>query len=231
MRNVKNKLVSLLLVIVALTSLFSFTSCNRRYDKEEVIAAAKTLLKDAELLNEVYYGSGIRYYDVEIENAGYYKRADDEHLKELGFSTIDELKALTEKTFSYSYSQNVFSTILIGLKEDGKVVSAARYYQYTDEESGESYIMVYTKHDVIFKDKITYDYDSVRVDRSKKENVYLSVDATVTNSQGESQTVTLSIVLIEEANGWRLCNPTYANYNSLNDRYNELENQKIKNNK
>ena len=51
MRNVKNKLVSLLLVIVALTSLFSFTSCNRRYDKEEVIAAAKTLLKDAELLN------------------------------------------------------------------------------------------------------------------------------------------------------------------------------------
>ena len=231
MRNVKNKIVSLLLVIVAFASLLSFTSCNRKYDKEEVIAAAKTLLKDAEILNEIYYGSGIRYYDVEIENAGYYKRADDEHLKELGFETINELKALTEKTFSYSYSQNVFSTILVGLKEDGKVVSAARYYQYTNEETEESYIMVYTKHEAILKDKISYDYDSVRVERSKKENVYVKVDATVTNSQGDSQKVTITVVLIEEANGWRICNPTYANYNALNDRYNELENQKIKNNK
>ena len=231
MRNVKNKIVSLLLVIVAFASLLSFTSCNRKYDKEEVIAAAKALLKDAELLNEVYYGSGIRYYDIEIENAGYYKRADDEHLKELGFSTVNELKALTEKTFSYSYSQNVFSTILIGLKEDGKVVSAARYYQYTNEETEESYIMVYTKHEAILKDKISYDYDSVRVERSKKENVYVKVDATVTNSQGDNQNVTITVVLIEEANGWRICNPTYANYNALNDRYNELENQKIKNNK
>ena len=110
-------------------------------------------------------------------------------------------------------------------------MSAARYYQYTNEQTGESYIMVYTKHDVIFKDMISYDYDSVRVEKSKKENVYLKVDATVTNSAGESQKVTLSVVLIEEANGWRLCNPTYANYNALNDRYNELENQKIKNNK
>ena len=229
MKNVKNKIVSLLLVVVALTSLFSFTSCNRNYNKDEVIAAAKTLLKDAEILNEVYYGNGIRYYDIEIENAGYYKRADDEHLKELGFTTVNELKALTEKTFSYSYSQNVFSTILIGLKEDGKVVSAARYYQYTNEETGESYIMVYTKHDVLFKDTISYDYDSLRVEKSKKENVYVKVDATVTNSEGASQTVTLTIVLIEEAGGWRLCNPTYANYNALNDRYNELENQNIKN--
>lgn len=229
MRNVKNKIVSLLLVIVAFASLLSFTSCNRSYDKEEVIAAAKTLLKDAELLNEVYYGSGIRYYDVEIENAGYYKRADDEHLKELGFESINELKTLTEKTFSYSYSQNVFSTILIGLKEDGKIVSAARYYQYTDEETEESYIMVYTKHEAILKDKISYDYDSVRVEKSKKENVYVKVDATVTNSNGDSQKITITVVLIEEANGWRICNPTYANYNALNDRYNELENQNIKN--
>ena len=80
-------------------------------------------------------------------------------------------------------------------------------------------------------DKISYDYDSVRVERSKKENVYVKVDATVTNSQGDSQKVTITVVLIEEANGWRICNPTYANYNALNDRYNELENQKIKNNK
>lgn len=228
MRNVKRKVISLILVIVILSSLLTLTSCNRRYDEDEVIAAAKVLLKDAEILNEIYYGKGIRYYDTEIENAGYYKRADATHLLELGFDTIDELRALTEKTFSYEYSQNVYTTLLYGFKEDGKVVTAARYYQYTDEKTGESFIMVYTKFEVMFKDTIVYDYDSIKVQRSKKENVYLTVNATVTNSEGLSQQITLTLTLFEEVDGWRLCNPTYANYNALNDRYEELENQEIK---
>ena len=228
MRNVKEKAVSLILVIIILTSLFSLSSCNRRYDEEEVVAAAKTLLKDAEVLNEIYYGKGIRYYDTEIQNTGYYRRADASHLSELGFSTIDELKAMTEKTFSYEYSQNLYTTLLYGFKEEGKIVTAARYYQYNDEENNESYIMVYTRFDVMFKDTIVYDYDSIKVEKSKKDNVYLSVKATVTNANGQSQEVTLSITLIEEVGGWKICNPTYANYNALNDRYNELENQKIK---
>ena len=228
MRNVKRKVISLILVIVVLSSLLTLSSCNRKYDEDEVIAAAKVLLKEAEVLNEIYYGKGIRYYDTEIENAGYYRRADATHLLELGFSTIDELRAMTERTFSYEYSQNIYTTLLYGFKEDGKVVSAARYYQYTDEETEESFIMVYTKFEIMFKDTIVYDYDSIKVEKSKKENVYLTVNATVTNAEGASQQITLTITLIEELGGWRICNPTYANYNALNDRYNELENQKIK---
>ena len=228
MRNVKRKVISLILVIVILSSLLTLTSCNRKYDEEEVIAAAKVLLKDAEILNEIYYGKGIRYYDTEIENAGYYKRADATHLLELGFSTIDELRAMTERTFSYEYSQSIYTTLLYGFKEDGKVVTAARYYQYTDEETEESFIMVYTKFEVMFKDTIVYDYDSIKVEKEKKENVYLTVNATVTNAEGASQQITLTVTLIEELGGWRICNPTYANYNALNDRYNELENQEIK---
>lgn len=228
MRNVKRKVISLILVIVVLSSLLTLSSCNRKYDEDEVIAAAKVLLKEAEVLNEIYYGKGIRYYDTEIENAGYYRRADATHLLELGFSTIDELRAMTERTFSYEYSQNLYTTLLYGFKEDGKVVTAARYYQYTDEETEESFIMVYTKFEIMFKDTIVYDYDSIKVEKSKKENVYLTVNATVTNAEGASQQITLTIILIEELGGWRICNPTYANYNALNDRYNELENQKIK---
>lgn len=228
MRNVKRKVISLILVIVVLSSLLTLSSCNRKYDEDEVIAAAKVLLKEAEVLNEIYYGKGIRYYDTEIENAGYYRRADATHLLELGFSTIDELRAMTERTFSYEYSQNLYTTLLYGFKEDGKVVTAARYYQYTDEKTKESFIMVYTKFEIMFKDTIVYDYDSIKVEKSKKENVYLTVNATVTNAEGASQQITLTITLIEELGGWRICNPTYANYNALNDRYNELENQKIK---
>ena len=63
MKNVKNKLISLLLIAVTLVSLFTLSSCNRRFDKAEVIEATKILLKDAEMLNIVYYGSGIEYFD------------------------------------------------------------------------------------------------------------------------------------------------------------------------
>lgn len=228
MKNVKRKLVSLILAVIILTSLFSFSSCNRNYDEDEVIAVTKTLLKNAEVLNEIYYGNGIRYYEAEIKDAGYYKRADAEHLSSLGFSNIEELKALTEKTFSYKYSQNIYSTILYGFKEEGMIVSPARYYQYTDAESGETFIMVYTKYEPSFKDSLVYDYDSIEIEKSKKEYVYVTVDATVTNSNGESQTVTLSVTLLEEESGWRICNPTYANYNASKDRYNELQNNNKK---
>ena len=96
---------------------------------------AKALLKDAEMLNKVYYGSGIEYYDSDDEK-GYYRKANVNHLEELGFTTIDELKTLTEKTFSKEYSSLLYTTILSAMKDDISVISAARYYQAYDEETG-----------------------------------------------------------------------------------------------
>ena len=100
MKGASRKLISLTLAVLMLFSLLSLTACNRRYDEEEVLAAAKDLLKRAEMLNEVYYGSGIKYFDSEDKVGLYYCKADKMHLGELGFSTIEELKKITEQTFS-----------------------------------------------------------------------------------------------------------------------------------
>ena len=211
--------ISLVVLIFAL----SFGEKNRKFDKEEVETATKELLKDAELLNQIYYGSGIKYYDTSDGKTGHYRKADYDHLEELGFSTIEELKSMTEKTFSDEYSALLYSTILSSLKEGSTVVTAARYYQAYDEETNQpTDIMVYSKFNVKFKDQIEYDYDSIKAEKSKKDKVYVSVNATVTNSEGKSQKVTLTITLIEEDDGWKIDNPTYANYNSAKDRYDEL---------
>lgn len=227
--NEKAKTVLTILLTIVFVSLivllfaFSFREKDRKFDKEEVEAATKELLKDAELLNQIYYGSGIKYYDTDDGKTGYYRKADLAHLEELGFSTIDELKTMTEKTFSDEYSSLLYSTILSSLKEGSTVVTAARYYQAYDEETNQpTEIMVYSKFNIKFKDKIEYDYDSIKAEKSKKDKVYVSVNATVTNSEGKSQNVTLTITLIEEDDGWKIDNPTYANYNSAQDRYNEL---------
>lgn len=207
------KILSLVLFAVILLSSVFYTSCNRSYDEEEVIAAAKNLLKKAEKLNYIYYGDGIQYYDYEGEN-GHYRKANTAHLEELGFSTIDELKVITEETFSQEYSTLLYSTILSAVRDDVTVVSMARYYQVYDEKTNlPTHIMVNSAFSPLMRDRVEYDYDSMRVSDVKKEKVFVTVDATVTGSGGESQHTEIIITLIEEDNGWRIDNPTYANYN------------------
>jgi hypothetical protein len=211
-----------------IVSLLTLSSCNRRYNEEEVVAAAQILLKDAEMLNNVYYGSGIEYYDSD-EEKGYYRKANDNHLEKLGFSTIDELKTLTEKTYSAEYSSILYSTILSPMATDTSIIVPARYYQVYDEESGEpTHIMVYSKFIPMMKDKIEYDYSTLKATGSKKEKVYVTVEATVTREDGKSQKTTVTITLVEEESGWKIDNPTYANYNEYKDRYDELNNKDLK---
>jgi hypothetical protein len=222
----KNRFISIILVLILIVSALNLSSCNknRKYDEVEVVAAAKELLKKAEALNFIYYGSGIRYHDGNESN-GNYHRANSDHLVELGFSSINELKALTEKTFSQAYSQRLYSTILSALRDDATLVSSARYYQEVNKETGETYIMVNSNFEPMFKDTIVYDYESMKAEKSVREKVYIKVNATVTNMDGESQNITLTINLVEEEDGWKIDNPTYANYNAVKDQYDELKNK------
>jgi hypothetical protein len=216
------------LATVILLSTLTLTSCNRSFDEAVVLEEGEKLLKTAEMLNIVYFGSGIEYYDND-EELGYYRKANAQHLEKLGFRTIEELKKITEETFSKRYSASVYSTILSPLTNETAIVSPARYYQTFDEKTGEpTYIMVYSRFTPLFKDSVTYDYDTLRVEGSKKEKVNLLIDATVTNSEGQSQNVTLTVTLVEDESGWRIDNHTFANYNALKDAYDELNNQDIK---
>ncbi len=209
----KRSLLKLIALVIILSLLLSTVSCNRKYDENEVLTAAEALLKQTEILNIVYYGDGIQYHDGE-ENNGYYRRANDAHLKELGFSTIDELITLTDNTFTKEYADTVYSTVLRAIKDETTVISPARYYQEYNDDGAPLYIMVHSAYPTLMKDDISYDYASMKVSGVKKKRVFVKVSATVTNSEGQSQNTEITIALIEEDNGWRIDNPTYANYNS-----------------
>lgn len=204
---VKRIFSTLLIFALLLTSL---SSCNRSYDEEEVIAAAKELLKSAEMLNYVYYGEGISYYDTD-EAVGIYKEAQSAHLDELGFHSIDELKELTEKTFSKEYSEIMYSSVLDTLRYGENIVGYKRYYDGTNE-NGEKIFMVNTAYEPLFKSIIVYNYDSIEVDRVKKEKIFLIVNAVVSDKEGHERSVDITITLIEEESGWRIDNPVWANY-------------------
>lgn len=217
------RIITLLLIFVLVLSIFTLSSCNRKYNEEEVTEATKKLLTEAEMLNKVYYGSGIEYFEGE-GNKGNYRVASSVHLEQLGFSTIEELKEITEKTFSDGYSEILYSTILAPLRDGEYYVSPARYYQEYDEKTNEpTHIMVNSSFSPLMKDSVTYDLSSISVEKSKKERVYVKVKATVTTSDGKSQSIELTVNLIEESDGWKIDNPTYANYNPYKDKYDELK--------
>ena len=222
------KIVSLALAVLMLFTTLSLTSCNRKYDEEEVITAAKELLQRAEMLNTVYYGSGIKYLETD-DGIGSYEKADTTHLSELGFSTIDELCEITENTFSVKYCNILYTTILSPLRNDGTLVSPARYYQVSDEETGEpTHIMVYSDFTPMLTSRITIDYSTLRVEGSEKEKVIVLVSAILTNETGECQSTELKIFLVEEENGWRIDSPFYENYNALKDKYDDLKDKELK---
>lgn len=215
----KIRLLSLLLIVFVL---LSFVSCERSYDEEEVIANASRLLREAEVLNEIYYGKGLQYVTTGHID-GYYYEADPVQLYTLGFSTIEELKNKTLKTFSVGYSEQIFKTKLSVIEDETGIQQMTRYYQKYDGVNvlAPVCIMVYSKAPVSLKDEITYDYSSLTVSGVKGQTVYVNVLANVKSGE-KSQTVTIKIALIEEDDGWRIDNPCYANYNESQDKYNDL---------
>ncbi len=217
------KLTALLLLLVSL-SIPSLTSCNRSYDEEEVIDAAGELLARAEVLNEIYYGRGINYISSGYVDGNYYE-ADPMHLSLLGFSTIEELKGLTLKTFTLGYSDEIFATKLSMIEDETGIQYMTRYYQRYDglEHTEPVCIMVYSKAKPQLTSDIEYDYSSLRIKGVKRQTVTVIVSACVTGAENKSMTVDIELDLIEEDNGWRIDNPCYANYNELADKYGELD--------
>ena len=72
--------------------------------------------------------------------------------------------------------------------------------------------MVYSGNEAIFDDRMEYDYSTISVNGSSGERVNASISASVSDKNGNKQSVTVNIVLIEESNGWRIDNPVFKNY-------------------
>ena len=206
------RLVALLLLFCSVMPLL-LTSCNRKYDEAEVLAAARELLPIAEKLNTVYYGEGIRYLSGGISE-GAYAEADPEHLSYLGFSSLSELDELTRSVFTISFSLALLRERVGELRVDGILIKPSRYFQkYEDEaRTKEKCIMVYNAIEPIFDDRMVIDYSTLRVLGSKRKYVNLAVEVKVTNEYGQVQKKTMTVSLLEESDGWRIDNPVFQNY-------------------
>ena len=220
------KAVILILCIVISLSL-SLTSCDRKYDEAEVRAAAEELIEKSQVLNRIYWGSGIPYT---ATSSSLYCEADFIALSVLGFYTVDEMKEKTREVFSKEYCEYIFSTSISSVKDGEEIEFYARYYQkYEDEnQTIPVNIMVYSRFENLLPDKIEYLYDTLEVTHSEDETVFVKVKVKVTRDEEHSQIREITIGLVEEEKGWRIDTSTYLTYNDRQDEYEDLLEKKKK---
>ena len=222
------KIKALLLTIVLIFTVICGVSCSkdREYDEQEVMNAAKNLIKKSETLNDIYYGEGIAYEMNESEANGAYYKADSVSLKKLGIETVDDIKVMTKETFSASLSSSIIATKLESVSDDSGIKGYARYYQkYNALDGSEECIMVYKLAEVYLTDEVIYLYDTLRIIGSEEEEVLAEIDVNVKNKDGDEQIQTLKFTLIEDSSGWRINSPTYVKYVDR-QYYEDLQNKK-----
>ena len=207
--------ISLILAVVLLFTCLA--ACgeevipDREYNKEEVAAAAKTLIKKSESLNKLLWGEGIRFDPLNAPDAsGYYYRADEFSLDSFGVETVLDIEKSMREVFSESYSNDIAASSVFTSAQDGNLVYYARYQQ-KGEEGKPEYILVYSKWEPFLFDTVTYDYSTIRDAGVKGERVFVDIDCTVKDSEtGKSEKRSLNIALVEEKYGWRIDSPTYC---------------------
>ncbi len=223
MRSNMKAIVKIIFSVCLIVSLFaSFISCDRKYDEAEVIAAANTLIRKSAVIEDILYGEGFSVLSDEGENeqTNGYQRVNPESIayyaSQMGetFTDIAGLKSVISKVYTAGYANDIFSGVLTGSSS-----SYTRYFQ-----DGE-YIMSSSSYVKRKTDTIVYDYNTLRVTDVDGEKITVSVDIVIINSQGQTQSKSIEIDMLEEASGWKLDTPTFAVYNANQDRYNQLENE------
>ena len=195
------KFVCILLTFVCILSLFG---CSNLSD-EEASARAAELLERSVLINRIYYGTGIPTDPNEVGQSTR-KRADPAFLEANGFSTIEELKALTREVYTSYCADAVFFNVFEKnvLIED----SQPRY------EESNGYIYVNTAEKPTVADLVEFDTASIKITKKSGSLIYFTVDMKVYSADGQSyRTLTAQQFSMRKENGvWLLDAPTYASY-------------------
>lgn len=211
------RIISVILLIAL--SLLTLISCgDRKYDEEEVKTAARKLIVDSVILNEIFWGEGLPYIEDRNTADGSYYEAEFMYHKNLGFETLDELMELTEKTFSKGQCSVIEETILSSVVVGEETMTLSRYYQKVSLEDNKTPVCIMVNSDCqnLIVGESEYDFDSIKVIGSEKNKVYVTVNVTISLEEYEPQTRTVRIALVEEDDGWKIDTPTYVSYDKTN---------------
>lgn len=224
----KNKrIISLFLVLVLALSFFGCKKendeeqiKNREYDKAQVEEAAKILIEKSIAVNEILFGSGLKYD--EDDSNSIYKKASASSLESYGVNTVEDIKALAAEVYSSGYMSTVNASDIFSSVSDGENIRFYTRY-YNDEDGG---IYVNSTYDYVLKNKYEYISDPCAIGSiGDIVTVKVTVRATILGENGEekkSRDFDHQIKMIEENGEWKLHSSSYIVYNEYTDIYEDM---------
>ncbi len=211
------------LALLWCTALLVLSSCtpknqNRTYDEQTVITETAELIQKSDLINRIFWGTGIPVSEAEDAlKKGKYTEADPVFLEQNGITSIEKLKEMTSLVYDSVFCKTIFETKLSAVSdEEIGVVSYVRYYQESEKVAdalmSAGPIMVHTESIVYFEKPVVYHTDTLTIKEVKGDIIYLTLDVTVLDDLDRPVIKQLTVAVIEESAGWRLINPTYDKY-------------------
>ena len=220
----------LLSVFCLLSLVFSLAGCAEdtpvEINEAEFLVRAEELFKRAETLNSVFFEKEGLPLRAAGFSSGKYKEVDLSKMKQLGFDSLDAIKAENESVFSEREArfneEYVFSPE--NLSEGG--FSETRYQRYfvyrnpgneNDENNGK--ILAFTGDVSYLSDKVKIHTDTIRIvsamksARTGETYVTVTADESVTSGEKTQRQTALSFRFVLEGGEWKLDTSVSLVYN------------------
>lgn len=186
-------------------------------DTTGLLEAAPALLRQADILNEIYYGAGIPY-DQMAEPIGNYYPADKDYLSAHGFSTIAQLKEKTAAVFSYDYCTSIYAATLYGFAAEGSGYIYARYSSSQAESQRDEketiLVSATAENQLAHRLSISYALDELRLGSVGRDYAIVIVPTTTVyraddeHEEDYTSYEELEVKFVYE-DGWRIDSATY----------------------
>jgi hypothetical protein len=208
MPKIKNRIISIIVLMLTILSVVSLSACTKKLSKDEATSKVAELVEASYELNVIVFGEGLEYIETEeSKNSRYALVKENEK-----YNSIKDIRDAIEKVFSEDYSRVMETTAFVGVQ--GAYGSASVPERYIENSQG----FLVLKNDIVLDgnvdvngDKQEIGYNGMKVlkyDPSTIEIVKISkrfIEANITSQNGEA---TILVTLILENGEWRLDSPT-----------------------
>ncbi|MBP3377059.1 MAG: hypothetical protein J6L83_09875 [Clostridia bacterium] len=202
------RIISLLLAVFVLISVFVLSSCSGSAPKlEDVKERFIYLIENSKELNTVYFGKGLPVYDRDgtlAEEKGVYYNdeltAYNKVMEKSRFLTVDEIKTRSREIYSSEYLSALYETAFDGVMTG----SSSAYLRFYESEDW-LYQNIYAT-DFELSERI-YDYSSMQIVKpSNNEYINITID---TYTLDDKNVKNISLTFVYERGNWYLDSPTY----------------------
>ncbi len=204
-------------VLLSMCCLLTFTGCGAKVDEAAVIARAKELIPQTDMINRLFHIEGLPMRAGAVAVGGY-AEVDMNEIEALGYQNLEEILTSMKGIWTEDYIGRFRSSALFEAVGNGNTQESKYCYdQYNIKTDAYEGIWVSVKGLDNPTDPVEYLYDTLAVDKIYNANqVRLSMQVVVTDSEHPTETqqteITITLARENKKAAWLLDSSVVVKY-------------------